>query len=549
MSEQKKMKKIFYDLSSGIWLSVATCFMLFLYAPIELLFTNQDEFWFDVYILAPVMFVAFCVACFVSILAFALLLKLHEKAFRIGLMLYFIAFICLYVQGNFLTAGLPPLDGEPIDWSLYTAERIKSVLLWVIVSAVVIVVFRRVGRELFEKIVRAGSIFMTLMLCITLLTLALTNHGFTKKPSMSVTTRNIFRMSQDTNFVILVLDALDAHAMGEILEAEPKYQDIFTDFTFYDNTMAAYPYTKHSIPFILSGKWFENETEFKEYEAGAYAASPFFAAMEEAGYQMGFYEADMLLDNGGMGRFENILPNKRGVTDKWAFARWQLLMTGFKYAPYDLKRFSFVNPKAFNGLKITPEGETLFTTSNTELYDGILHEEVSYAEEKCFRFIHIDGAHVPFIYNEDMEVIPEEQGSYEDNIKASLTITRDYLDKLKESGVYDNSVIIVMADHGYNWLNPQGRQNPILFVKGINEKHAFTVSDAPISYADLQEAFVKLLDGAGSDRIFDWKSGDRRERRYLFHEYLGEDHIVEYMQPGHAHDTEAMYETGNVYDR
>lgn len=313
--------------------------------------------------------------------------------------------------------------------------------------------------------------------------------------------------------------------------------------------VAAYPYTRHSIPYILSGKWYENETAFREYEMEAYASSPFLAKLEETGYRMGIYEAELLLNDGGMGRFENVLPNGRGVEDKWAFARWQILMTGFKYAPYDLKRFSFVNPNAFNLLKITPEKETLFTPSNTAFYDGVLHEKISYTDQKCFRFIHVDGGHVPFKYNENVEEIPEESGTYEDNLKACLTMTRAYLDKLKEGGVYDNAVIIVMSDHGYNWLDAHGRQNPIFFVKGIHERHEFVLSDAPVSFVDLQEAYQKLLDGAEGAQISDWSSGDRRERRFLFHEYLKEDHMVEYMQPGQAHDTEAMYETGNVYRR
>lgn len=224
-------------------------------------------------------------------------------------------------------------------------------------------------------------------------------------------------------------------------------------------------------------------------------------------------------------------------------------MTGFKYAPYDLKRFSFVNPKAFSTLKITPEGKELFTPSNSEFYDGILRQEMYYTKQKCFRFIHVDGGHVPFIYNEKVEEIPEESGSYEDNLKACLTITKAYLEKLKDGDVYDNSVIVVMADHGYNWLDPHGRQNPAFFVKGVNEKHDFAVSDAPISFEDLQEAYQRLLDGAESDSIFEWESGDQRERRFLFYEYLKEDYMVEYMQPGQAHDTEAMYETGNIYTR
>lgn len=537
------------EISSAIWLSIAVCFMLFLYAPLELLLTNQDEFWFDVYLLAPIMLVVFLIMCVSSVLVLLLLKKGNSNRYQIVLMLYFIVFIGLYVQGNFLTAGLPSLDGEPINWSLYTGERVKSIISWVSVTVIIVAAFWKLKGEHFQNLVRLVSIGMTLMLFVTLLILALTEHGFQRKPSMSVTTRNMFQMSKDSNFVVLLLDAVDAQAMESLLEMDPEYQDIFTDFTFYNNVMAAYPYTQHSIPYILSGIWYENETEFREYEAEAYASSRFFETMEEAGYQMGFYEADLLLDDASMGRFDNILPNKRGVSDKWAFARWQMLMTGFKYAPYDLKRLSFVNPNAFSMLKITPEGETLFTPSNVEFYDGIAHKEIDLTDQKCFRFIHVDGGHVPFIYNEHVEEIPEEQGTYEDNLKACLTITRTYLDKLKESDVYDNSVIFVMADHGYNWLDPHGRQNPILFVKGIGEKHGFGVSDAPISFEDLQEAYERLLNGADSTQISDWKSGDERERRYLFHEYLKEDHMVEYMQPGEAHDTEAMYETGKVYER
>ena len=61
-----------------------------------------------------------------------------------------------------------------------------------------------------------------------------------------------------------------------------------------------------------------------------------------------------------------------------------------------------------------------------------------------------------------------------------MTVTMAYLNKLREAGVYDNSVIIILSDHGYNIEgeavkvaqkneNETGRQHPILFVKGLNE--------------------------------------------------------------------------------
>ena len=83
MTKHEKTAGIFFHLRGGIWLSIVTCFMLFIYAPLELLFTNQDEFWFDIYILVPIMSVVFGIVCAISILAFALLRKWNENIYRI----------------------------------------------------------------------------------------------------------------------------------------------------------------------------------------------------------------------------------------------------------------------------------------------------------------------------------------------------------------------------------------------------------------------------------------------------------------------------------
>ena len=54
-------------------------------------------------------------------------------------------------------------------------------------------------------------------------------------------------------------------------------------------------------------------------------------------------------------------------------------------------------------------------------------------------------------------------------------------------------------------------------MKGMNEHHdTMQISEAPIAYDDLQEAYQRLLDGAGSDQVFDAKEGDERVRRYLY---------------------------------
>ena len=55
------------------------------------------------------------------------------------------------------------------------------------------------------------------------------------------------------------------------------------------------------------------------------------------------------------------------------------------------------------------------------------------------------------------------------------------------------------------------------------------ISEAPVSYVDLWDAYMRLMDGKQSDAIFDWKEGDTRERRYLRYSFSETDHLVEYI--------------------
>ena len=108
-----------------------------------------------------------------------------------------------------------------------------------------------------------------------------------------------------------------------------------------------------------------------------------------------------------------------------------------------------------------------------------------------------------------------------------------------------------MADHG---LGPDpetmyGRQHPILFVKGVGERHEMDVNDAPVCQEDFVDAYKKLALGSPSSDVFEWKEGDVRERKFMYYRfYVTINHMTEYVTRGHARDTEAMELTGVEYN-
>jgi len=92
------------------------------------------------------------------------------------------------------------------------------------------------------------------------------------------------------------------------------------------------------------------------------------------------------------------------------------------------------------------------------------------------------------------------------------------------------------------------RQNPILYIKGINEKHEMHESNKAISYLDLIDAYNALLNDKKSDEIFINLPIDRK-RKYIWNEFNNENHMVEYEQSGKAWETDKLTKTGIEYNR
>ena len=556
---KRNLRTCMKSTGSGAVIAVSTCFLLFVYAPTELFLTNQSSFWFTLYAMLPAVLGTFAITTLVSILLLFLCNLLSHTLYQIASAGFALLMICSYIQGTFLISGLPALDGLAIDWNQYQASRIKSIGLWIVMLIVFIVLIRIFHLQKFLKAAGIVSACMSLMLLVTLFTLSLSSKDNLNKDVLTATTENMFEMSDDTNFIILLLDALDAPTLNQLLAEDQidGFENTFEDFTYYTNTVGAYSCTKHAVPYILSGFWYENDQTYDDYLNTVFQDSPFFKSLEEESYLMGIYDSELNPPAAGnLDRFENMQPVRAEVTSYFRFAKLLVKLGGIKFAPYDLKPYCYAIAYNFGKVRKLPDTYDfqVFEWGDRTFYDELLSTDITDTSEKVFRFIHLEGAHAPFCYDKDLN--PSDSSDYNTCIEASMTLTEAYLEKLKEAGVYDNSVIVVMADHGFNSeLSDQGRtfearQNPILFVKGIGEKHPFTTSDIPLSFSDLPTSFEHLMNGQSGEEAFAWTKDLQRERRYLYYDLndgVGEKHMVEYIQTGHASDLSTLLPTGREY--
>lgn len=548
-----KFKESFNSIRGGLAVVFAACFMLFIYAPFELYITNQADFWFTARQMLPMALLLFAAALLAGALILLLARRLGERVYLWVCALAFLAFLCCYVQGNLLVSGLPGLDGSRIDWSAYPAERLKSALLWAVAAAAVALGLKKLGAARFLKISALVSLAVTLMLALTLCTLFLTTKQSDKEFALAATDKDLLTMSEDRNVIVLVLDAVDGDEFESILQSDSGYQEVFSDFIFYDNTMGGYPYSKCSVPFLLTGQWYEAKQDFDDYMADSLDNSELFRTLEDEDYRIGLYcEDDFILPEGRFGgRIDNMLTDTPAVSSNAFMCKLLVKMTAIKYAPWDLKRLGYdllgrlPECRVYKG-----EGDyAYFDWSNRKFFNRFkARSPITLTDDRCFKFIHLEGGHIPHHYDKDMNIDPN--GSYQSSIEGCITLCSRFFDALRESGVYDSSAIVVLSDHGYadsNGLNSV-QQHPILLVKGVGESHAFQTSAAPISYADMQQALLRLMDGRGGDEVFDWAEGDSRVRRFLMYDWTNTSHLEEFTQAGKAGDTETLLPTGKVYD-
>ena len=540
------------QLIPGLILSLALSFLLGLYAPLELYFTNITEFQFDFWALFPQLLKLFGILLAVCVVGFGLCYLIHNRLYDLALVLGGIGYCIAYVHGMFLVGNLPPLDGTDFSWSDYHKETVISLIVCAVIAVIFILLVRFLHMKKMRKVIAGLSLFFTAILVVTGVTVGITNNGFQRKPLMAVTKNHEFQMSSDTNMVIFLMDAVDSKAFRQLLDGDdPEYAQTLADFTYYPNTVGAYSFTEHSIPYILTGQWFENQEPFEDYTAQAMAASPLLNRLKAEHYRIGMYEEDLRCTEEQAAEFENVEKTTLRFTSFSAIAKEELKLIWFKYAPYLLKQAVHVDMNRFTMIVEPVSDSELYHYVNWDFYPDAQNAQITTVSDKVFKFIHIEGAHVPLRYSKDVTIIGSENGTYDQNLQASMTVLKQYLDDLKAAGVFDNTAIVVMADHGYwtYWDDKLlGRSNPLLAVKGVGESHEMKISEAPISYEDLQECFSRLLDGDASDQVFDAKEGDRRIRRYLSYNYLEEGHIVEYEQKGYATDLSTMVPTGRVFD-
>lgn len=327
-------------------------------------------------------------------------------------------------------------------------------------------------------------------------------------------------LGKKKNIIVVILDSAQGSIFEKVMKNQ-KLQERFTGFTLYDNATSSFPMTNFSVPLMLSGDYkLAEKATFPEI-LNKTKNNSFITDAEKKDYKSWRIPYTTDLDWLGTPAFaiSNLNDEKKIFT---------YFVSGIaRFAPVNIssKIISFLYLK-FNTLfdpnlknKIPARDFLVDLSKKIEIgdFDNSIIVHHSYLVHPPAYWdsdgkISLEGIKLSsgslYTISKDKETIVPE-GEY------AMSIFADLFDKLKAQGIWNNSLIIVLGDHGdtsanknpelfkdlsydptfegKNWRS-LGVYNPAIFIKEPNSNQKFSVSNLPISLLHIRKIIDNYIE-------------------------------------------------------
>lgn len=486
--------------------------------PLEIFFGNQQDLTFQ-YTDFLGYFLIVCIAAWLSVSAVLAALPERVGIAVSGLVLGF--GLASYIQNMFMNVKLSESDGSPMDWEALGIMPMINWVIWVVILLIVLCL-ALYSKKYWNTISVAVSGFLSAiqLVAAVFLLITATQTDIHYDISLQASGEKQLSVAPDDNIIVIILDSAGNTHLERMLESYPDALDGLHDFTFYNNADCHFYYTFPSVTHFLTGEEFDFEMESRDWLSKAWAserAVNFWDELHKADYACNLYSSDMSYVYGYnenlVGKFDNIIPMDTALNTK-TVVKLLAKMSVYKYMPYVIKPFVEVITAEFSGVIEYARGAEV-VADNGEFYRQLTDIGLSIDNNMKNAFIiqHIQGLHRPFALDENAKTVGKYTVTAEETMKGLTVIVDEYLNQLRDLGVYDNAAIMILADHG---LWNDGDYQPVFFLKRSRETHEeVQVNTAPISLDDFQATVLDLLgkdySGYGTS-IYDWSEGSLRDR-------------------------------------
>ena len=460
--------------------------LVLVYIPLVNFLSNQNDYKVSLRRFFPVILAGAAIGILALIIMDVIINR--GKGSRIYYILIFSVSICMYVQYNFINPHFPSFNGVEPDWMQYKTYSIVSTIIWITVTSLCIIIGLKY-KDIFYKWTGYLSAFLSLVLLLSLTYIAITS----KKPNFESTfvKEDQFSIGRDVNIVIFLIDACEYTIMQDYLASEDYEPGTLDDFTFYYHATSGGSQTCTGLPVLLTGSEYDPMQDFDEYSRLCWEDTDLYDDLHSKDFDVRFFDE-------GISGFPNGIADNYTETEYYVKSYFDMAgevykLSGFLAAPQLLKPYLFPNI-----MNITESVNTLdkgYKEDDLLFYNDLISEKIDCEKySKTFRFYHLYGSHLPRMIDKNFNPIENDTDEYNtyDQACADFKIINEYINQLKELGLYDNTMIVISGDHGlHGFQTLQAR--PGVMIKNLGEKHELIVDASPIS---LKNVYATLAQNA-----------------------------------------------------
>lgn len=481
----------------AVLVSLAFTYTLFVFGPLEVFLPNISFYTFTFNeLIGPLLTLGVAIFGALTLILFLL----RGLIFNFATTVVFSTTLCAYIQCNFMNS-ISALDGTAIAWETMAKSMGINALLWGVIFVIPFIV-HYFGHKLWRHFVTFVSILLVLAQTAGLVQLVLTTDFKYADGNGYLSDEEIYHVSEKKNVIVFLLDRCDNSTIDRTFVKFPELKDDFTDFVRYNNAAGTYSRTFPSVLYFLTGVKTDYTEPVNDYFKRAWAEGTFLPDIKNAGYETRLYtELNYAIKNTVY--IDDFVDN---VKDDLAKANVSDMLsticdlTMYRYTPLCMKPFFWAYSGDFETARTATDGSPvtdIHKTDDVAFYSGLREEGLTVDKDSngAFIFYHMQGSHDPFVMNENGEY--DRTASAEQQTAGNLNMIKKYIELLKEQGVYDDTTIIITADHGLTGtiteLDYPRTITCMVKYPGASEAEKIETNSAPINHDNIRATVLKYL--------------------------------------------------------
>jgi hypothetical protein len=403
---------------------------------------------------------------------------LPSKAHEIFISILFVLGILIWFQGNILVWDYGVIGKGDIDWTIKSWRGWLDAIIWIILLIVSVTQYSKI----YKTAALISWLFITLQI-ISVIVISYQNPKIWSQKKQKINyppPKAIFELSKKQNVFHFILDEFQSTIFKEIIDKNKKhYYEAFNGFTFFEETTSAFPTTVMSVPSFLTGNVYKNDVPIKSFIDASYKGTSILNVVSNNGYDVDIAETVGWYNKGRHSTHYSI-PIPYGITQRQyqaLLAANMLDMVLFRSVPHFLKKLKYENKWSLSKISKSNDSKESVEAARNISHRAFLQDMIDKMTvsrvNPVYKYIHLNTTHYPAVMTKDCKCSDETLPWNWENIKiqdqCSLDHFMKFLQKLKDLGIYDSSLIIVHADHGYFRIPDSTNQIKIKNMSGLGD--------------------------------------------------------------------------------